>query len=155
MQNCPVTREWGRLAGPSLMVISAATFSNLVSGLAFWACLELSLLGFGRCFFVLAVWKCSALLSASVERCFVSGMPDFQSIGPMGRCYRLNVFLPPLLKVGGPILLEIQNPWGKVFKRSGLRFEHFYLEKGLKWQKKKKMQILPYKTRCNPCFPMD
>ena len=42
--------------------------------------------------------------------------------------YHLNVFLPPLPKVGCPIFLEIQKPWGKVMKRSGLRFEHFCLE---------------------------
>ena len=39
--------------------------------------------------------------------------------------YRLNVFLPPLPKVGCSIYLEIQNPWGKIMKRSGLRFEDF------------------------------
>ena len=39
--------------------------------------------------------------------------------------YRLNVFWPPLPKVGCPIFLEIQNPWGKVMVRSGLRFKHF------------------------------
>ena len=42
--------------------------------------------------------------------------------------YRLNVFLPPLPKVGCPIYLEIWNPWGKVRERSGLRFEHFCLK---------------------------
>ena len=42
--------------------------------------------------------------------------------------YRLNVFWPPLPEVGCPICLEIQNPWGKVMERSGLRFEHFCLE---------------------------
>ena len=42
--------------------------------------------------------------------------------------YRLNVFLPPLLKVGCSKFLEIRNPWGKVMERSGLRFEHFSLE---------------------------
>ena len=42
--------------------------------------------------------------------------------------YRLTVFLPPLAKVGCPILLEIRNPWGKVMERSGLAFEHFCLE---------------------------
>ena len=42
--------------------------------------------------------------------------------------YRLTVFLPPLPKVGCPIFLEIQNPWGKVIERSGLTFEHFCLE---------------------------
>ena len=42
--------------------------------------------------------------------------------------YRLTVFLPPLPKVGCPIFLEIQNPWGKVMERSGLTFEHFCLE---------------------------
>ena len=30
--------------------------------------------------------------------------------------YRLNVFLPPLPKVGCPKLLEIQNHWGKYRK---------------------------------------
>ena len=39
--------------------------------------------------------------------------------------YRLNLFLPPLPKVGCPLFLEILNPWGKVMERSGLRFEHF------------------------------
>ena len=42
--------------------------------------------------------------------------------------YRLNVFLPPLPKVGCPIFLEIQSPWAKVMKRSGLIFEHFCLK---------------------------
>ena len=42
--------------------------------------------------------------------------------------YRLNVFLPPLPKIGCPIFLEIQNPWGKVLERSGLRLEHFCLK---------------------------
>ena len=42
--------------------------------------------------------------------------------------YRLTVFLPPLPEVGCPIFLEIQNPWGKVMERSGLRFEHFCLK---------------------------
>ena len=42
--------------------------------------------------------------------------------------YRSNVFLPPLLKVGCPIFLEIRNPCGKVMERSGLRFEHYCLE---------------------------
>ena len=40
----------------------------------------------------------------------------------------LTVFLPPLPEVGYPIFLEIQNPWGKVMKRSGLRYEHFCLK---------------------------
>ena len=30
------------------------------------------------------------------------------------RCYRLNVFLPPLPEVGCQNFLEIRNPWGKV-----------------------------------------
>ena len=40
----------------------------------------------------------------------------------------LTVFLPPLPKVGCPIFLEIQNPWGKVKEISGLTFELFCLE---------------------------
>ena len=43
--------------------------------------------------------------------------------------YPLTVFLPPLPKVGCPIFLKIQNPWGKVMERSGLTFEYFCLEK--------------------------
>ena len=46
--------------------------------------------------------------------------------------YRLNVFFPPLPKVGYPIILEIRNPWGKVMERSGLRFEQFLFESCLK-----------------------
>ena len=42
--------------------------------------------------------------------------------------YHLNVFLPPLPEDGCPILLEIQNSWGKVVERSGLGFEPFCLE---------------------------
>ena len=42
--------------------------------------------------------------------------------------FTFEVFLPPLPKVGCPIFLEIQNPWGKVMERSGLTFEHFCLE---------------------------
>ena len=42
--------------------------------------------------------------------------------------YHLTVFLPPLPKIGCAIFLEIQNPWGKVMERSGLRFELFCLE---------------------------
>ena len=42
--------------------------------------------------------------------------------------YHLNVFLPPLPKVGCPICLEIWNPWGKVMERSGLRLERFCLK---------------------------
>ena len=39
--------------------------------------------------------------------------------------YCLNVFVPPFLEVECPNFLEIQNSWGKVLKRSGLRFEQF------------------------------
>ena len=42
--------------------------------------------------------------------------------------YPLTVFLTPLPKVGCPIFLKIQNPWGKVMERNGLTFEHFFLE---------------------------
>ena len=40
----------------------------------------------------------------------------------------LTVFLPPLPEVGCPIFLKIQNPWGNVMERSGLRYEHFCLK---------------------------
>ena len=46
--------------------------------------------------------------------------------------YRLTVVLPPLPEVGCPIFLEIRNPWGKVMKRSGLRFEIFLVWKWFK-----------------------
>ena len=42
--------------------------------------------------------------------------------------YCLTVFLPPLPKVECQIFLEIRNPWGKLMERSGLTFEHFWLE---------------------------
>ena len=71
--------------------------------------------------------------------------------------YRLNIFLPPLPEVACPICLEIRNPWGKVMKRSGLRFNHF----GLKIVKNccaiyfLFLLILPYKTWWKPRFPME
>ena len=72
--------------------------------------------------------------------------------------YHLNVFLPPLPEVWCPIFLEIRNPWGKVTKRSGLRFKRFVG----KWSKiatQKKvfffLLILPYKTWWKPSFLMD
>ena len=40
--------------------------------------------------------------------------------------YSLNVFLPPLSKVGCPKILEIWIPWGKVMERSYPRFVSFY-----------------------------
>ena len=52
--------------------------------------------------------------------------------------YRLVVFFPPLPKVGCPKFLGIQNPWGKVMKRSGLLFE-FLLIKDVKTPHKKKI----------------
>ena len=67
--------------------------------------------------------------------------------------YRLNVFLPPLPKVGYPKILEIRNPWGKVMERIGLRYEHFLFGSGLK--KVFFLLILPYKTCWKLCFPMD
>ena len=45
--------------------------------------------------------------------------------------------MPPLPQVGYPKFLEIQNPWGKMLKRSGLRIDHFWLGSGLKSPRKK------------------
>ena len=42
--------------------------------------------------------------------------------------YWLMVFLPPLPEVRFPIFLEIRNPWGKKMERTGLIFEHIFLE---------------------------
>ena len=42
---------------------------------------------FGFWVFLVHPTVVSVLLSASVERCFVSRMRDFQSIGPLGRCF--------------------------------------------------------------------
>ena len=39
----------------------------------------------------------------------------------------LTVSLSPLPKVQCPHFLDIQNPWGKVVERSGLRTENFSL----------------------------
>ena len=39
-----------------------------------------------------------------------------------------NGLFTPLPEVRCPIFLEIQNPWGKVMERSGLRYEHFCLK---------------------------
>ena len=36
-----------------------------------------------------------------------------------------NGLFAPLPKVGCPIVLQIQNTWGKVMEGSGLRYEHF------------------------------
>ena len=72
--------------------------------------------------------------------------------------YRLNVFLPPLPKVGCPIFLEIRNPWGKVMERNGLIFEHFCLKIVQNRRAKKRLfflLILLYKTWWKPRFPMD
>ena len=90
------------------------------------------------------------LLSASVERCFVSRERDFSSNRPTGPirssshnvcvsvclCVGLSLFMwyilrpivPPLPEVGCPKFLEIQNLWGKVMERNGLRIEHFCWE---------------------------
>ena len=54
----------------------------------------------------------------------------------------LTVFLPTLPKVRCPIFLEIQNPWGKVMERSGLRYEHFCLKIVLNRRKKKSFFLL-------------
>ena len=52
--------------------------------------------------------------------------------------YCLNVFFPPLPKVGCPKNVKIRNPWGNVVGRTGLRFEHFCSKmvknhRGKKW----------------------
>ena len=68
----------------------------------------------------------SVLLSASVERCFVKALALWADAFYKLKCpsvflsfcpsvcsllrYRFKVFLP---KVGCPIFLEIQNPWGE------------------------------------------
>ena len=52
--------------------------------------------------------------------------------------YLLTLFFSPLAKVGCPKFLEIQTPWGKVVKRSGLRFEHFCSNLVKKLSKKKR-----------------
>ena len=72
--------------------------------------------------------------------------------------YHLTVFLPPLTKVGCPIILEIRNPWGKVMERSGLKVEHFSLYVVENRRTKISffcVQILPYKIWWKPRFLMD
>ena len=38
-----------------------------------------------------------------------------------------HLFFPPLLEVQYPNFLGFQNPWGKIMKRSGCRFQNFFL----------------------------
>ena len=42
--------------------------------------------------------------------------------------YILRPIFPPLPEVGCPKFLDIQNPWGKLLERMGLRIEHFCFE---------------------------
>ena len=67
------------------------------------------------------------MLSISLNACLSVCLCVCPSVCSLLR-YCLNVFLPPLPKVGCPKFLEIQNPLGKVVERSGLRFVHFCLE---------------------------
>ena len=71
----------------------------------------------------------------------------------------LRPILTPLTKVRCPKILEIQNPWGKVLERSGLRIEHFCWEVVLNRRIKKRqfffLLILTYRTWLKPLFPMD
>ena len=73
--------------------------------------------------------KWSQIWTFLIENCLKSPRKKslFFSLFSLLR-YRLTVILPPLLKVGCPIFLEIRNPWGKVMERSGLRYEHFCLK---------------------------
>ena len=72
----------------------------------------------------------------------------------------LNVFMPPLPKIGCPKLLEIRNPWGKENEISGLRCEHFCFKNGLKLPRQKKFFFLqiflhlftPFKRLYAPTF---
>ena len=52
--------------------------------------------------------------------------------------YRLNVFLPPLPKVGCPIFLKVQNPWGKSYGKKWSQIGTFLFGSGLKSPNKKK-----------------
>ena len=52
------------------------------------------------------------------------------------------------------IFLEIQDPWGKV-ERSGLTFEHFWLEVVKNCAQFFFLLLLPYKTWWTPRFQMD
>jgi hypothetical protein len=58
----------------------------------------------------------------------------------------LTVLLPPLPEVGCQIFLEIQNPWGKVMARSGLRYEHVCLKIVENRRAKKKFFFLHFFT---------
>ena len=78
---------------------------------------------------VLTVFKVSALWA---DAFYKSKCPSVCPSVCLSVCsllnYHINVFLPSLPEVGFPKKLEIWNHWGKVLKRSGLRFEHFCLE---------------------------
>ena len=78
---------------------------------------------------VLQIFKASALWA---DAFYKSKCPSVCPCVCLSVCsllrYRLNVFLPPLPEVECPIFLEIRNPWGKVMKINGLRFENFSLK---------------------------
>ena len=121
----------------------------------YWKNLYFTICDMPRLFKAWALWADAFYKSKCLSVC-VSVCVFCLSVCSLLR-YRLNVFLPPLPKVGCPILLEIRNPWGKVLERSGLRFEHFCLQivKNRRANKSFFLLILPYKTWWKPRFPMD
>ena len=69
------------------------------------------------------IWKCllKNVLKWQQQKKFFYGF-FFFICSLLGYC--LNVYWPPLLKVGCPTFLELRNLLGKVLERIGLRFEH-------------------------------
>ena len=63
------------------------------------------------------------------------------SVCPSVRVFTFEVLFKrlfaPLPEVRCAIFLEIQNPWGKIIERNGLRFDHFCLKVVLNRQKRK------------------
>ena len=96
------------------------------------------------CLFTFKVFKASALWADAFykSKCPSVCLSVCLCVRSLLR-YRLTVFLPPLPKVGCPILLEIRNSWGKVMERSGLRYEHFCL-KIVKNRRAKKVFFLSF-----------
>ena len=76
------------------------------------------------------IWKISLIKGVKLPRKktlvfgeFCLTEPDFFGIGVSHSVF--TVFCPPLPEVKCPNSLDFWNPWGKVMKRNGFRFDNF------------------------------
>ena len=112
----------------------------------YWACWQKDILFDKSCYAIFDAYHMSCVAWHHNSQTVRARKLNFQRIGPLGQfflcvkmlvclsvclfvrdtfCFRLTVFLHPLPKVQCPNFLDIRNPWGKVIKRNGLRFEQF------------------------------